>query len=240
VLYRERLPQHLAIPRLWTRKALSSKRVFLSLVLGYALVPLFIAYQVVFYLATRGFGVWAPAEVPYDEMLSSALPWVAVLFAGFYPALSEEFLSRAFSIPFLQRIVRSRVFAIVLAGVIWGFGHATYPQQPFYIRGLEVGLVGIACGLLMERFGLLPLLIWHYTVDAVYTAALLFGSGNTYYIVSAALSSLIFVVPLIGFAVTWRVMHELRREDRVGLARPPVVHLRRTPDGGFEEVETAD
>ena len=40
VLFRERHPQHLAIPRLWTKKSLASKRVFISLILGYALVPL--------------------------------------------------------------------------------------------------------------------------------------------------------------------------------------------------------
>jgi hypothetical protein len=51
---------------------------------------------------------------------------------------------------------------------------------------------------------------------------------------------LIVLVPLIGFGVTWRVMHELRRDDRVGLARPAVVRLRRTPEGGFEETEAAD
>jgi membrane protease YdiL (CAAX protease family) len=197
VLYRERLPKQLAMPRIWNRKALASKRVFLSLILGYALVPAFMAYQVVFYLAARKFGAWAPAEVPYDEMLNSALPWVAVLFAGFFPAFSEEFLSRAFAIPFIQRLVRSRWFAIILAGFIWGFGHATYPNQPFWIRGVEVGIAGIVAGLLMDRFGLLPLLIWHYTIDAVYTATLLFGSGNTYYIVSAAMASLVFAVPLI-------------------------------------------
>lgn len=197
VLYRERLPNQLAMPRLWTRKALASKRVFLSLVLGYALVPMFIAYQVVFYLVARRFGAWAPAEVPYDEMLNTALPWAAVLFAGFFPAFSEEFLSRAFTIPFVQRIVRSRIFAIVLAGFIWGFGHSGYPNQPWWIRGVEVGLAGILAGFLMDRFGLLPLLIWHYTIDAVYTATLLFASGNTYYVVSAAISSLIFAVPLV-------------------------------------------
>jgi membrane protease YdiL (CAAX protease family) len=197
VLYRERLPQHLAMPKIWTKRALSSKRVFISLVLGYALVPLFIAYQVVFYLVARKFGAWAPAEIPYDDILNTAIPWVAVLFAGFYPAMSEEFLSRAFSIPFFQKIVRSRLFAIVLAGFIWGFGHATYPNQPFYIRGVEVGIAGVVCGLLMDRYGLLPLLIWHYTIDAVYTATLLFSSGNAYYITSAAISSLIFAVPLV-------------------------------------------
>lgn len=198
VLYRERLPRQLAMPRIWQPKALTSKRVFLALVLGYSLVPMFIAYQVVFYLTAHRFGAWAPAEVPYDEMLNSALPWMAVLFAGFFPAFSEEFLSRAFAIPFIQRFARSRMFAIVLAGFIWGFGHSTYPNQPFWIRGVEVGLVGIVAGLLMDRFGLLPLLIWHYTIDAVYTATLLFGSGNRYYIVSAAIASLLFAVPLIA------------------------------------------
>ena len=185
------------MPRLWTPRALTSRRVFLAMILGYALVPLFIAYQVVFYLTAHRYGAWAPAEVPYDDLLNSALPWVAVIFAGFFPAFSEEFLSRAFAIPFLQRLVRFRFAAIVFAAFIWGFGHAGYPNQPFWIRGVEVGLAGVVAGLLMERFGLLPLLIWHYTIDAVYTATLLFGSGNTYYIVSAAIASLVFAIPLV-------------------------------------------
>jgi membrane protease YdiL (CAAX protease family) len=197
VLYRQRLPTQLAMPRIWSSRALTSRKVFRSLVLGYALVPLFMAYQVSFYLIARRYGAWAPAEVPYDDIVNTALPWVAVLFAGFFPAFSEEFLSRAFSIPFFQRIVRSRVFAIVIAGMIWGFGHATYPNQPFWIRGVEVGLAGIAAGFLMDRYGLLPLLIWHYTIDAVYTATLLFASGNTYYIVSAAVASLLFAFPML-------------------------------------------
>ena len=197
VLYRQRLPQHLAIPRIWTRKALSSKRVFLSFILGYSLVALFMAYQVAFYVVAGKFGAWAPAEVPYDEMLNSAFPWIAVLFAGFFPALSEEFMSRAFSIPFFEKLLRSRVAAIVLAGFIWGFGHATYPNQPFYIRGVEVGCAGVILGFLLYRFGLLPLLIWHYTVDALYTAMLLLRSGNRYYVISGALSTLVFAIPMV-------------------------------------------
>jgi len=205
VLYRQRFPQHLAIPRLWTMRALASKRVFRSFILGYTLVAFFLGYQVAFYLIAEKFGAWSPAEVPYDELLNSALPWFVVLFAGFFPALSEEFLSRAFSIPFFERVLRSRVAAIVIAGFIWGFGHATYPNQPFYIRGLEVGLAGVLMGVLMFRFGLLPLLIWHYTIDALYTALLLLRSGNTYYVVSGALSSLVFAVPmLISIALYFR------------------------------------
>ncbi|HEX9984899.1 MAG TPA: CPBP family intramembrane glutamic endopeptidase [Thermoanaerobaculia bacterium] len=196
VLYRQRLPKQLAIPRLWNRRALASKQLFRSLILGYALVPVFIAYQVVFYVVAQKFGAWSPAQVPYDDTLNSALPWAAVLFAGFFPAFSEEFLSRAFSIPFFQRFVKSRFAAIVIAGFLWGFGHAMYPNQPFYIRGLEVGLAGVVLGFLMDRYGLLALLVWHYTVDAIYTALLLFRSGNVYYVTSAGLASLIFAVPL--------------------------------------------
>lgn len=203
VLYRERLPDQLAVPKLWTRRALTSRRVFLAMVLGYALVPLFIAYQTVFYLTAAKYGAWSPAEVPYDEMLNSALPWFAVLFAGFFPAFSEEFLSRAFSIPLLQRFLRSRWLALIVAGFIWGFGHSTYPNQPFWIRGVEVGIVGVICGVLMDRFGILALLIWHYTIDAVYTATLLFTSGNAYYIGSAAAASLVFALPLLASIVLY-------------------------------------
>ena len=130
-------------------------------------------------------------------MLSSRFPWIAVLFAGFLPALSEEFMSRAFSVPFFERIFRSRIAAIIVAGFIWGFGHAAYPNQPFYIRGVEVGLAGVLLGFLLYRFGLLPLLIWHYTVDALYTALLLFRSGNPYYVVSAGVASLVFAIPML-------------------------------------------
>ena len=49
----------------------------------------------------------------------------------------------------------------------------------------------------MMRFGILPLLIWHYTVDALYTAMLLLRSGNRYYVVSGGLASLVFAIPML-------------------------------------------
>ncbi|HXI14249.1 MAG TPA: type II CAAX endopeptidase family protein, partial [Thermoanaerobaculia bacterium] len=195
-LYRERFPSHLALPLLWRRSAVRSKRVFKSFVLGYTLVPLFIAFQIAFYLIATRFGAWSPADIPYSEILNSRFPWAAVLFMGFFPAFSEEYLSRAFSIPLFEKLLRSPLAAIVLAGFIWGFGHAAYPNQPFYIRGVEVGIAGVVIGLMMMRFGLLPLLIWHYTIDAIYTALLLFRSNNSYYIVSAAIASLVFLIPI--------------------------------------------
>lgn len=223
VLYRERFPQHLAMPRLWTSRVLTSKRVFLAFVIGYGLVAFFLAYQVVFYLAAERFGAWAPAEIPYDDMVNTSFPWIAVLFAGFFPAVSEEFLSRAFSIPFFERFVRSRFAAIVVAGFIWGFGHSTYPNQPFFIRGVEVGIAGVVIGLLLYRFGLLPLLIWHYTVDALYTSLLLMRSGNAYYMWSSALASLVFAVPMLLSIVLYFRNGGFIADDDLSNATVPMV-----------------
>lgn len=227
-LYRQRFPQHLAMPRLFRRSALGSKRVFFGFVIGYTLFAAFLAYQVLFYITASHYGAWSPADIPYDDIVNTTFPWFAVLLMGFFPAVSEEFMSRAFSIPFFESLFRSRVGAIVLAGFIWGFGHATYPNQPFYIRGLEVGIAGVVIGFLMIRFGLLPLLVWHYTVDALYTSLLLFRSGNTYYVASAALASLVFIVPLVASVVLYVrrggfIADDDLENQTIGSVEPPSV-----------------
>jgi membrane protease YdiL (CAAX protease family) len=202
-LQRERLPRQLAIPRLFTAASFRSRRVFLGFVLGFTLVGIFLAYQVGFYLLADRLGAWAPAEIPYDDTLNSYFPLAAVLFIGFFPGLSEEYMSRAFSIPFLEKLLRSRVAATVISALVWGFAHSSYPNQPFFIRGVEVGTAGIILGFILYRFGLLPLLVWHYTVDALYTSLLLFRSGNAYYVASAAIGTLVFAIPLIASAVLY-------------------------------------
>ena len=129
-------------------------------------------------------------------MINTYIPWIMVLLIGFMPAVSEEFISRAFSIPFLHKYLKSRWAAVVIAGLIWGFAHAGYPQQPFYIRGIEVGIGGIVVGYIFLRFGILAPLVWHYTIDALYTSLILFRSSNSYFIVSAALSAGLMLLPL--------------------------------------------
>src|SRR6185436_2203945 len=111
--------------------------------------------------------------------------------------VSEEFLFRVFAIPFLRKLVRSMLVAVVLAGFLWGFGHAGYPQQPFYIRGVEVGIGGVALGLVMLRWGILPTLVWHYSVDAMYSAMLLIRSQSLYFRLSGAAAAGIIVLPLV-------------------------------------------
>ncbi|HXA51397.1 MAG TPA: type II CAAX endopeptidase family protein [Candidatus Acidoferrum sp.] len=204
-LYREAFPNQISLGSLFTRRGLRTKRFLLGSILGITLTGIFIAYQTGFYILAFRFGAWSPADVPYSDLLNTKFPWAFVLFGGFFPAVSEEFTFRMFAIPFLRKVTRSWVAALVLAGFIWGFGHAAYPQQPFWIRGVEVGIGGVALGIIMLRWGILPTLVWHYSVDAMYSAMLLVRSPNLYLKLSGAASAGIIVLPVIAALVMyWR------------------------------------
>jgi hypothetical protein len=202
-IYRERFPGDLALSRTFSARGMRTKRFFRGLIVGYALVAFFFAYQAVFYVVAARLGAWAPAEIPYDDILNTAFPWVTVLFIGFFPAVLEEGSSRMFSIAFLDRLGAGRVVAVVVPALIWGFNHTAYPNQPFYIRGVEVGLAGIAIGFLMLRFGILPMLVWHFTVDALYTSLLLLRSKNAYFVASGGAAALILLLPLAASVVLY-------------------------------------
>lgn len=224
-LYREAYGDKPALGRIFSRGGIRSRSFFRGLLLGYALAALFFAYQIVFYIVTDRFGAWAPAEVPYSDLLGTKFPWLAVLLMGFMPATTEEFLSRMFSIPFAGRFL-PRWAAILVPAMIWGFAHSAYPNQPFFIRGLEVSLAGVVIGLVMLRAGILPLLVWHFTVDAVYTALILLRSSSTYFRISGGVAAFALVFPLLVTIVLYLVEggflpDELIRNASVGTAPPP-------------------
>ncbi len=204
-IFRERYPHLPSLPKMFTPRGLRTKSAFKGILLGITLTAFFFAYQIAFYLISQRFGAWSPADVPYDNFLNTAFPWLAVLLIGFFPAVSEEFISRMFSIPFLQKAFRSKMtwLALLIPAVIWGFGHAGYSNQPFWIRGAEVGFAGLIIGVIMLRFGILAPLVWHYTVDALYTALLLFRSENPYFILTAAVATGLLVIPLLAAIVAY-------------------------------------
>ena len=225
-VYRDAYPGALSLRGYFTWQGLRSRSFFLANVVGIAMTFFFFAYQTVFYLAANKLGAWAPADVPFTDLLNTRFPWVMVLFMGFFPAVSEEIQFRAFAIPLLRKLLRSGPAAVVLAAFIWGFLHSAYPNQPFFIRGLEVGMGGIIVGLIMLRFGILATLIWHYSVDALYTAFLLLRSPNHYLMLSGAVAAGIMLVPLIVASVAYLKTGTFSEEDallngRTKVAAPP-------------------
>jgi membrane protease YdiL (CAAX protease family) len=195
-VYRHAFGGQVSLGNLFGPRGLRTRRFFLGSILGATLCTVFIAYQTAFYIVAYRHGAWSPADVPYDNLLNTRFPWLFVAFGGYFPAVSEEFLFRMFAIPFLRKLVRWLPLAVVLAAFLWGFGHAGYPQQPFYIRGVEVGIGGVALGIVMLRWGILPTLVWHYSVDAMYSAMLLVRSHNLYLRLSGAAAAGLVVLPV--------------------------------------------
>jgi membrane protease YdiL (CAAX protease family) len=204
-MYRLTQPDRLQLKFALRWPGLRSKEFFNAGVIGLSLAAVHIGYVVVFYLVAQHFGAWAPQDVNYAGAVSTNLPWLEAMVIGFFAATSEEFLFRLFAIPFVKRITKSQFLAVVLPAFAWGFLHSNYPQEPAYIRGIEIGLIGIVAGLVMLRWGILATLIWHYTVDATLGSLLLLKATSPYLRFSGAIVSGLALFPL-AFAVVMYVM----------------------------------
>ncbi len=174
-----------------------TKEFFRANVIGICLAAAHIGYITVFYIISRRLGAWAPQDLSYENVVSTSLPWIYPLAIGIYAATSEEFLFRLFAVPYMMRITRSKFLAVVVPAFAWGFLHSNYPQEPAYIRGLEVGLIGIVAGLVMLRWGIWATLTWHYTVDAFLISTSLLRSHGAYLRVSGALVGGGALIPLV-------------------------------------------
>ncbi len=214
-VYRRAYPPHLSISRMFSWRAIRTRTFFIASVVGITLTFFFFAYEIGFYLVANRLGAWAPAEIPYTNLLNTRFPWIFVLLGGFFPAVSEEWMFRAFSIPYLQKLFKYRWVAIFLASFIWGFGHANYPNQPFFIRGVEVGIVGLILSWTMIRFGILATLITHYSIDAFYSAFLFLRSGNPYLVASGAVTAGINLIPLLLAAGAYLATRHFKAESDV-------------------------
>lgn len=197
-LYRESQPSHLSLTSMTGGRAIRTREFFLATVVGYGFAAAHIAFVVAFYLAGRRFGVWSPQDINYSDFLSTKLPWIYPLTISALASTSEEFWFRLLAIPLLKKYLRSTWAAVLIPAFVWGFLHATYPQQPGYIRGLEVGIIGVAAGFLMLRFGILATLIWHYAVDAIMIGMFLIRAENWYFQLSGWLVGGAVMLPLIA------------------------------------------
>jgi membrane protease YdiL (CAAX protease family) len=211
-LYRRVFPRFLSLRHAFTWRGVRTREFFRATVAGYAFAAAHIAFVVAFYVYGQKVGVWSPQDIAYSDLLSTAAPWIAPLAISLLAASAEEFWFRLFAVPLLARVL-PRWAAIAIPAFVWGFLHSNYPQQPGYIRGIEVGIIGVAAGYLMYRFGILATLIWHYTVDAVLIGMFLFQSGSLYFQLSGVVVSGAVLLPLLASLAFYRRHGGFRAQD---------------------------
>jgi len=202
-LYRTSQPDRLQLSKTFTLRGLRSKEFFSSAVVGLSMAAAHIGYVVGFYIVATHLGAWAPQELNYEESVNTAFPWISGAAIGLLASTNEEFTFRLFAIPFFARLTKSRWLAVIVPAFLWSFLHSNYPQEPAYIRGIEIGIFGIVAGMVMLRWGILATLIWHYTVDASLVGLFLLRSNSLYFKVSGAVVAAAAAAPLVFAGVSY-------------------------------------
>ncbi len=221
-LYRATQPKRLRLNKAFTLRGLQSKEFFSAAVVGLSLAAAHIGFIVAFYMFGSKVGIWAPQDVNYSDAVNTAFPWIAGVAIGLLASTSEEFLFRLFAIPFVERLTKSRVLAVILPAFSWSFLHSAYPQEPGYTRGIEVGIIGIVAGIVMLRWGILATLIWHYTVDASLVGLLLVRSNSTYFKISGVIVGAAALAPLAFSGIAYLKRGKFAEvDDLLNGAEPP-------------------
>jgi membrane protease YdiL (CAAX protease family) len=230
-LYRASQPERMRLSRAFTLRGLRSKEFFSAAVVGVSMAAAHIGYVVAFYVVASRFGAWAPQELNFDDSVNTAFPWISGAAIGLLASTNEEFTFRLFAIPFFKRITGSRWIAVIVPAFLWSFLHSNYPQEPAYIRGIEIGLVGIVAGTVMLRWGIVATLIWHYTVDASLVGLLLMRSNSLYFKVSGAVVAAAALAPLAFACISYLMRGAFETgEDLLNRAEPaPEIDFRTEP-----------
>ena len=202
-LYRSFQPGQLSLGKIFTWRGLRSKEFFSASVVGLCLAAAHIGFIVAFYIVTTHLGAWAPQELNYSDSVNTAFPWISGVAIGLLASMNEEFTFRLFAIPLFMRFTRSRWVAVIVPAFLWSFLHSNYPQEPAYIRGIEIGIIGIVAGIVMLRWGILATLIWHYTVDASLVGLLLIRSNSLYFKISGMVVAAAAVAPLVFACISY-------------------------------------
>lgn len=179
---------------------------------GYGLAFAHLGYVTLFYLWGADYlGVWSPAGVSeYSNTYSTLLPWIYPLFYGLVAATSEEFFFRLLAISLLIKWTGKRWLAVLIPAIVWAFLHSNYPQEPIFIRGLELTVVGVIFGVVFLRYGIWATVISHYVYNAFQGAYPMMQSDSLYFQISGGLVVGAIFIPALP--AIWSVLTGKYRE----------------------------
>jgi hypothetical protein len=233
-LTRRAFGHHPQLWRVWSRGGPGASTAVLGrTAAGYLLVSVFFAYDVVLYLVmTKVFGWWSPADaLVHPDVLATYAPWLSAIANSFQAGFWEESLFRAVPLAGAaligDRLGHRRLFlviAFVVQAIVFGSGHAPYPNQPAFARPVELIIPSVGFGLLYVYFGLLPGIILHFTFDVVWFALPVFMASAPGIWFDRLMIVILTLVPL--WIVLYRrvqggVWTELSPADRNAAWTPP-------------------
>ncbi len=210
-LTRRAFGHHPQFWRVWSKEPGASVQILGRTVGGYLLVSVFFAYDVLLYLvATKTLGWWSPSEaLLHPDVLATYVPWLSAVANSFQAGFWEEALFRAVPIAGAaligERLGQRRLFLVlgfIVQAIIFGAGHAPYPNQPSFARPVELILPSVGFGLLYVYFGLLPGIILHFVFDVVWFALPIFLAQAPGVWFQQAMVIVMTLVPV--WVVLWR------------------------------------
>lgn len=203
-VYRHWYTKHLSFELIFnqTSNALRSISVAKSAVLGTAIFGITTGYQVIFFLTAKHYGLWSPLAVHDRAVIDNFCPAWHAISVGIKASTLEELGFRIFMLIVIQRVTKSFWLANILQAAIWGFAHCSYPVEPPYARGIELGLLGLFYGWVMRRYGVLSLIMGHYAFDVYCFIQTLFGSHD----VIDWISAYITMTPLAVLPITSMIL----------------------------------
>lgn len=204
-LTRRAFPHHLQLWKVWTRGVAGSREVLGRTTAGYLLVAFFFAYEVTLYFFSDALGWWSPSDALFDpDSLATYFPWLTAIAVSLQAGFMEECMFRAVPLACAALIGRKLgrpglwiAGALVVEALVFGAGHASYPNQPAYARLVELILPSIGFGLVYLRFGLLPVIVLHFAFDVTWFALPLFVSRAPGAWVDQAVVVALALVPLL-------------------------------------------
>jgi hypothetical protein len=206
---------HYLTSSFWTRN------IFSAVLLGYCGAVIMIGLQsAAFEIGQRFFGIW----VEHFWMAQTSVgyfPFLVAFVIGYSASFTEEIAFRIFSISLGKKFLKNTFLAILIAAMMWGFGHTSYRVFPMWFRGLEVTILGVFLGLFYLRFGIIPVLVTHYLFDVFWNSAVFLVGHSTSFSFYTSLAVLLLPLLLGGIAylinrpeedrpMTWRLTkHQL-------------------------------
>jgi ribosomal protein S18 acetylase RimI-like enzyme len=174
-----------------------------------------------YYLATQVLGGWSPMGSSYSNLFATPFPFLAPIDSGLYPAIDEELTFRLIGIAILLWLTRRRWIAVLVPALLWALAHLTYVRDPFYMRGIELLVVGIFLGLIFLKFGLVTAIMSHAVYNALLGALPMLRSDEPYFIFSGMVVIVTIFIPMIpGWLLMFKQRGRVSASDDEPVIRP--------------------